>query len=101
MPYHRGRRRGARWISSIPVVRAFGPLDHPARGSIQLRLEELEALRLVDSEGLEQSEAARQMGVSTKTLWNDLKSARKKIADALAYGHGIQIQGGSYRIQEG
>jgi len=65
-----------------------------------LSLEELEAVRLVDLLELEQEEAAFYMGVSRKAFWNDLASARKKIAMALIYGTGILIQGGSYILRE-
>ena len=65
-----------------------------------LLVEEFEAFRLVDSEGLDQDEAAKQMGISRKTLWIDLKAARKKIADALAEGQAIHIEGGSYMLQD-
>jgi chromosome segregation ATPase len=61
-----------------------------------LSLEELEAVRLVDLLELEQEEAAFYMGISRKAFWNDLTSARKKIATALVYGTGILIEGGSY-----
>jgi len=101
--FRRGRGRCPRWVERLPYADFFKPVGIPLM-SLEITtvlMEEFEALRLVDSEGLEQSEAAQRMGVSTKTLWNDLKSARKKIADALAYGQAIQIQGGSYRIQEG
>jgi len=64
-----------------------------------LTLEELEAIRLVDYEGLKQEEAAAQMGVSRKTLWNDLKSGRKKVAEALIRGWAIRIEGGNYIIR--
>ena len=65
-----------------------------------MSLEELEAVRLVDLLELEQEEAAFYMGVSRKAFWNDLASARKKIAMALIYGTGILIQGGSYILRE-
>jgi hypothetical protein len=64
-----------------------------------LSLEELEAVRLVDLLELEQEEAAFYMGISRKAFWNDLASARKKIATALVYGTGILIQGGSYILR--
>lgn len=67
--------------------------------TIYLTLEELEAIRLVDLEGLDQQEAAFNMGVSRKTLWNDLKSARKKVAMALINGYAIRIEGGSYILR--
>jgi hypothetical protein len=65
-----------------------------------LSLEELEAVRLVDLLELEQEEAAFYMGISRKAFWNDLVSARKKIATALVYGIGIVIEGGSYILRE-
>lgn len=99
MRYQRGRRRGARWISQIPIVRAFGPLDQPPNGSVQLRLEELEALRLVDLEGMDQEQAAATMGISRKSLWLDLNRARSKVTRALVSGMVIQIEGGTYRIR--
>ena len=67
--------------------------------TVILTLEELEAIRLVDYEGLNQEEAAAQMGVSRKTLWNDLKSGRRKVAQALVQGWAIRIEGGSYIIR--
>lgn len=96
MPQHRrGRRRGPRWISHVPTVRSFGPLDQPFKGVVSLAYEELEALRLVDYENMEQGEAA-QMGISRKSLWLDLHSARLKLAKAVIEGDLIQIEGGSF-----
>lgn len=66
---------------------------------VTLRLEELEAVRLVDYEDLQQEEAAARMGVSRKTLWNDLQSARKKIVTALIQGYAISIEGGNYLLR--
>jgi len=99
MPYRRGRRRGARWISNIPVVRAFGPLDQPPRGNLQLRYEELEALKLSDVEGMDQEQAAITMGISRKSFWLDLKRARMKVARALVEGLSIQVEGGTYMVR--
>ena len=97
----RGRGRGRRWITEIPEVTQFRPSGVPreAVNTVFLTLEELEAIRLVDLEGMTQEEAAFHMGVSRKTLWNDLKSARKKVASALINGHAIRIEGGSYLLR--
>jgi predicted DNA-binding protein (UPF0251 family) len=62
--------------------------------------DEIELIRLVDLEGLEQEEAAEKLGVSRKTAWRDLHEARRKIADALVNGKGIGI-GGCTRAAEG
>jgi uncharacterized protein len=96
----RGRRRGRRWISEMPQVRCFLPEGCPRTEAVCLSLEELEAVRLVDLLELEQEEAAFYMGISRKAFWNDLVSARKKIATALVYGMGIVIEGGSYILRE-
>jgi hypothetical protein len=58
---------------------------------IELAIEELEALRLVDVEGLHQEEASMRMGISRRAFWEDLQSARKKVALALSSGKGIEI----------
>ena len=73
------------------------PLPHA--NVVVLSLEELETLRLVDVEDMHQEEAALHMGVSRKTLWNDLQSARKKVATALINGWPIRIEGGSYILR--
>ncbi|RKY54775.1 MAG: hypothetical protein DRP89_04570, partial [Candidatus Neomarinimicrobiota bacterium] len=51
----------------------------------------LEALRLIDLEGLSQEEAGQRMGVSRGTIWRLLKNARRKIAQAITEGRPIYI----------
>lgn len=87
----RGRRRCGRRIQGRPASFQFHPVAQEDAGQVHLLLEEFEAVRLVDHLGLTQTEAAVRMGVSQKTLWNDLTSARKKIADALVHGKYITI----------
>ena len=67
---------------------------------IILHIEEFEAFRLVDHVGLSQHEAAARIGMSQKTLWDDLKNARFKIADAIINGKAIKIEGGNYALQK-
>lgn len=69
------------------------------QGVTRLSVEEIEALRLVDLLGLTQEEAAARMGVSRKTLWRDLVSARRRLVEALINGWAIQISGGNYRMR--
>ncbi|MFP3872626.1 MAG: DUF134 domain-containing protein [Candidatus Natronoplasma sp.] len=95
----RGRKRGKRRVTRIPDKRIFSPESDEETPTISLKVEEVEALRLVDRENLTQEEAAQEMGVCRKTLWNDLKSARKKIAEALTEGKTIKIEGGSYSLK--
>ncbi len=65
--------------------RGFRPIGRPARGLpvIALLLDELEALRLADLEGLYHQQAAERMGVSRATFGRILGSARRKVARAL------------------
>ncbi len=65
---------------------------------VNLNTEELEALRYSEIEDMEQIEAAEKMNVSQPTYHRILKSARKKVAEALIYGKAIKIQGGRYKM---
>ena len=92
-----------RRISRLPDVTYFGPpAEHwETRPAVVLSYPELEAIRLTDLEGLSQEEAAGRMGVSRRTFWNDLKSARVKVATALVKGLPIRIEGGEYEVRRG
>jgi predicted DNA-binding protein (UPF0251 family) len=52
---------------------------------------EVEALRLVDLEGLSQEQAGTKMGVSRGTIWRLLQSARRKVAQALTEGRPLTV----------
>lgn len=65
---------------------------------INLEVEELEALRYTEIDGIEQTYAAEKMNVSQPTYHRILKSARKKIVDALINGKAIKIQGGRFKM---
>ena len=61
---------------------------------INLTLDELEAVRLADLEGLYQEDAAKKMDISRQTFGNIVNSAHKKIANALLNGKALKIEGG-------
>ena len=63
---------------------------------VELKVEELEAIRLKDIEGLTQEECAKKMEISRQTFQNIIESGRKKIAIALTQGKAIKIAGGHY-----
>ena len=65
-----------------------------------LSVDEYEAVRLVDLEGIEQSKAGGQMKISQPTLSRLLKSGRKKLAEAIVKGKAIRIQGGSFKFSK-
>ena len=89
-----------RRIEYSPGITYFKPAGVPLRSleEIQLSLEEVEALRLKDIEGLEQEEAAGKMNISRPTFQRVLASARHKTANALLNGKAIRIEGGNFEI---
>ena len=82
-----------RHINCVPASRYFKPVGIPLREleEIILGMDELEAMRLTDLEGLYQAAAAEKMGVSRQTIGNILNSAHSKIAEALLKGKALRI----------
>jgi len=89
------RPRKCRHIRCQPNVRGFKPMGRGAYEleEVVLHIDEFEAIRLADLEGLYQEEAARQMGISRPTFSNILSRAHQKIADALINGKLLLIEG--------
>lgn len=92
--------RPIKWrrIENVPIVPYFIPSNENVGGIPEniLKLEELEAIRLKDLEGLDQSECAKRMEVSRPTFQRILLSAREIIADSLVNGKIIRIEGGHF-----
>lgn len=65
---------------------------------VRLRIDEREALRLADLEGLSHEDGGRMMGVSRATFGRIVEHARKVLTDALINGKAITIEGGNYEI---
>ena len=98
MPWKRRRRRGRRGrfpkpisIEQDPTFYRFAPNPQTNSEPIIVEPAELEALRLVDLEGLSQEEAGKRMGVSRGTIWRLVQRARKKTAQALTTGRPLEI----------
>ncbi len=96
------RPKKTRWIKCDPGERCFIPqgksVDTP--GGVSLTIDEFEAVRLADLEGLTQEKVALKMNVHRSTISRILESAHKKIADALVNIKAIKIEGGCCRIVE-
>lgn len=58
---------------------------------VELSLPEFETIRLMDYEGISQTEAGEKMQISQSTLSRILKTGRNKIADAIINGKAIKI----------
>jgi predicted DNA-binding protein (UPF0251 family) len=95
-----GRPMKWRRVAFIPRVDYFKPAGIPLNEleDIPLAVEEAEALRLKDLEGLEQEDCAKEMNVSRPTYQRLLNSARRKVADALLNGKAIRIEGGNFEM---
>jgi predicted DNA-binding protein (UPF0251 family) len=81
-------------------VDAFVPNKMPPWGKeeIVLPIEGLEAIRLSDFEGLDHEAAAIRMNVSRQTFGRILAEARAIVAEALAMGKVLRIQGGHFEM---
>lgn len=88
----------SRKVEFLPETTYFVPLGKEKQDIEQtvLKVEELEAMRLKDIEGLTQQECADEMEISRQTFQNIIDSGRKKIAIALTEGRTINIKGGNY-----
>lgn len=87
------RPRKKRFVKINPEVTYFKPRAVPLSDleEVNLELEELEAIRLKDLEGLDQRGSAEKMKISMATFQRILYSAHKKIADALTSGKAIAV----------
>jgi uncharacterized protein len=85
-----------RQIAGWPGATYFKPAGIPLRflEEVTLSLDEFEAVRLADLEGLYQEEAAAKMNISRPTFGRVVESGRKKIANALVNGKALRIEGG-------
>lgn len=92
------RPKKPRCVTAPPLVSAYGPRDAPPTGEISLSVEELEAIRLSDFEGLDQARAAEMMEVSRQTYGRILGRARNILAEAVVTGKNLNIEGGHYTM---
>jgi len=85
-------------VNTIPLFVYYKPhgVSLEKLDEIILTLEEIEAFNLKDREGLDQIDAAREMGISRSTFQRLLKSARKKVITAIIEGKAIKFEGGNY-----
>ncbi|MDD5633752.1 MAG: DUF134 domain-containing protein [Candidatus Omnitrophica bacterium] len=84
----------------MPGERCFKPICKPLGKlkDVSLTLDEFEAVRLADLDGLKQADAARKLKISRPTFSRIVTSARNKIADGLVNIKAIRIEGGCCRV---
>lgn len=92
------RKHRPRKVSDPPVISGMKPyglkLPTEKKEAMFLYLEEYEALRLCDYDGMNHQDASLMMNVSRPTLTRIYIKARQKIATALVEGRQIIIEGG-------
>ena len=90
-----------RRIGFTPDATYFKPAGVPLRAleEMVVTLDEVEALRLADLNGLYQEKAAEQMKVSRATFARIVESARRKVADALIHGKALRLEGGTIIVK--
>ena len=90
-----------RKVSCDVTAKYFKPQGIPMRDleEIELELDEIEAIRLADLEGLYQVDAAARMGVSRQTFGNIIARAHQKVASALLGGKALRIAGAADSVQ--
>ena len=85
-----------RRVAGRPAASIFKPIGIPVRmlDEVVMTLDEFEAIRLADLDGLYQASAAERMGVSRPTFSRIAAAAHRKLADALVHGKALRIEGG-------
>ncbi len=94
------RPRQCRRVAQLPQANYYKPRGVPLSllECVELTVDELEAVRLADLEGMYQEEAALRMNVSRQTFGRIVEAAHQKIADALVNSKAISIQGGVVEV---
>ena len=94
MPRPQRRRR----ICGLPRHTRFEPVRCEGVEPVSLSLDEYEAIRLMDREGLTHEQCAEVMRVSRTTVTEIYASARRKLATAITGGAALVIGGGSIEL---
>lgn len=84
------RSKNKRELSFKPRFKHFVPKEG-TKESLTLLHEEIEAIFLMDYQGMYQEDAAKSMGVSRPTFSRIIKNARMKVATALINGKALEI----------
>ncbi len=94
------RPRNCRQVGLMPGSDYFKPRGIPLSmlEEVTLTVDEFEAIRLADLDGLYQEQAAEKMRVSRPTFGRIIEAAHKKVAEALVKGKALKIEGGEFKM---
>ncbi len=95
------RPQNNRIVKTPPLYSAFKPIGVNSRDlqTIGLSLDEYEAIRLADNNGLSHLDASKEMNISRSTFSRLIDSARKKVAEFIVKGMFLQIEGGNIHFE--
>jgi len=96
------RPKCCRRVAGQPACVIFKPAGIPASAldEIVLSMDEFEAIRLADFDGLYHEQAAEKMNVSRQTFGRIIEAARHKVAQVLVKGLALRIEGGEIEMAE-
>ena len=100
--YNVARPKCCRTVEFLPTISCFVPMDNYSDNypSVVLSVDELEAIRLADYDGLSHELAGNRMNISRQTFGRVIETARKKVAESLTNGIALKIEGGNFAIHE-
>lgn len=96
------RPKKHRMVTFNPEISYFKPRGIPMHdlSEVRLTVDEREAIRLADLQGMSHEEAGQHMHISRATFGRIIQQARKIVADALINGKAINIEGGNYKMAD-
>jgi len=88
------RPKKNRCVRCKPDATCFKPRGIPLTEleEIAITIDEIEAIRLADFEGLYHEDAARKMKISRQTFGRILNGAHRKVAECLIKGKALKIE---------
>lgn len=90
------RPKKTRFVECLAGDRCFKPRCKRGKklAGVSVTMDELEAMRLADLNGMRQEDAAKCMEISRPTFSRIIESGRKKVADGLVNIKCIKVEGG-------
>ena len=96
------RPKCCRRVAGEPACAIFKPAGVPVSvlDEVILSMDEFEAIRLADFDGLYHDRAAEKMKISRQTFGRIIEAARHKVAQVLVKGLALRIEGGEIEMAE-
>ncbi len=90
----------SRKVFNPPKMKGFKPFGMPLchAETVVLKFEEYESIKLINYDGQQHDQAAKQMNVSRPTFTRIYNRALKLIAQSFVEGKAIEIHGGNFEF---